>query len=973
MLLPVHNQSNHPLRLYWLRFTLLLAALLCLGTAGAADDARKGAPWPHQSADIQPDPNAIWGRLDNGMRYVLLPNATPKDRVSLRVLVSAGSLQERENERGLAHLLEHMAFKGSENLPAGDLVQYLERLGMAFGADTNASTSFESTVYKLELPSNSPDLLDRSLLVLREKADKLLIPAADLDKERGVVLSEKRLRDTASYRAYVAGLDFLLPGARATQRWPIGLDEVISTAPRERLLDFYHRYYTPSRITVIAVGGIDPAAFAALIHKHFDSFQAYGPEGQDPAPASLVRRGLETRLHYEPEGRTTVSLGVAKPYTAGPDTRARRAREINLYLADAVISRRLATLAQKPDAGFLGGIAQSDDFLGFAQIGVVLLDTQPDHWRKALGIAESELRRALTYGFTAAELDEQKRSLLSEYKEASQGASTRESPGLADNLVHDLTDNRVFTNPGQDLQEITQILAQASPDAAVHALRELWADNGPLVFVSGPVQLDGGEAAIAAAYQASRGQAVSPPADTAAVQFAYTAFGEGAPIVERRISDPIEVTQLRFGNNVRVNLKRTPFDANSILVAARIGGGRLDLPADRPGLKQLADSTFLAGGLAAHNIDDINRITAGHSVGLSFDVEDGAFVLSGSTVPADLQLQLQLMAAYVVAPGYRPEALERFRQGLPQLYQSLNRTPMGVMQRDVTRFLRDGDPRFGYPAQPALASLTLEDLRATLAAPLAHGYLEISLVGDFDMDAAIEAVTATFGSLPQRDATQKDYAAARKVHFPGARKLTTFSYDTVDPKAVAAVYWPTTDFSNVSEVRRLFVLAKALGNRVLERVRNEQGLTYSAQGDHAPSQAFPGFGFLYTIVDAPPGKALQIAEEMCAIGTAMYRDGISEDELERARKPLVNDLKRLLQTNGYMLSAIVSGSQENPDKLKRATTSVAELESLTVADLDKVARKYLGPEAALPVVIVPEKPAQPETARAMPRQAETVR
>ena len=197
----VHRESERRDALcHWLRFAFLLAALLCLGSAVRPTIPRKAAPWPHQNADIQPDPNVIWGRLDNGMRYVLLPNATPKDRVSLRMLVSAGSLMEREDQRGLAHLLEHMAFKGSENMPAGDLVQYLERLGMAFGADTNASTSFDSTVYKLELPSNNSDLLDRSLLVLREKADKLLIPAAELDKERGVVLSEKRLRDTAQYR-----------------------------------------------------------------------------------------------------------------------------------------------------------------------------------------------------------------------------------------------------------------------------------------------------------------------------------------------------------------------------------------------------------------------------------------------------------------------------------------------------------------------------------------------------------------------------------------------------------------------------------------------------------------------------------------------------------------------------------------------------------------------------------------------------
>jgi zinc protease len=954
------------MRLPALRLLALLAVLLF---AGAAARATQTAPWPHDTADLRPDPQAVWGRLDNGMRYVLLPNATPQDRVSLRMLIAAGSMMEREDERGLAHLLEHMAFKGTENMPAGDLVQYLERLGMAFGADTNASTSFDSTVYKLELPSNAPDLLDRSLFVLREKADRLLIPAAELDKERGVVLSERRLRDTPQYRAFKAGLDFLLPGTRVAERWPIGLESVIASAPRERLMDFYRRYYTPSRTTLVAVGAIEPAAFARLIRKHFDSFRAQAPEGEDPDPGSVRPRGLETRLHYEAEGRTTVSLATAQPFEPDPDTRPRRVREINQYLANAIISRRLATLAQKPDAGFLGGAARGNDFQRTATMAFVLLDTQPDQWRRALGVAETELRRALTYGFTPTELDEQKKNLLADFKEASRGAATRESPRLADELVDTLTEDRVFTSPDQDLREIEEILALVTPESALHALRALWADSGPLVFVSGPVELEDAQAAFAAAYRASRAQAVGPPADNAVAKFAYTDFGPRSAITEQRVTEVMQVTQLRFANNVRVNLKRTPFDVNSVLVSARIGGGRLDLAGGRPGIKQLADGTFLAGGLEAHSIDDINRITAGRTVGLDFDVEDDAFVLSGRTVPGDLAFQLQLMAAYIVAPGYRPEALERFRKGLPQLYQSLDRTPIGVMQRDVTRFLRDGDPRFGYPAQPALASLTLEDLRSALATPLANGYLEISLVGDFEMEAAIEALAATFGSLRERDAAKRNYGNAREVRFPDTRRLTEFSYDTVDPKALAAVYWPTTDFSNVTEVRRLYVLAKVLGNRVLERVRNEQGLTYSAQGDHAPSQAFPGFGFLYAVVDAPPGKARQLAEEMRAIGAAIHRDGITQDELERARNPVVSELKRLLQTNGYLLSAVIGGSQENPDKLTRSTTSVKELESLTVADLDQVARKYLRPEAALPVVIVPRAEPKPEAARADDRRA----
>ena len=170
-------------------FLLLLCAALLAAPALHAREIERRSAWPHETGDLPPDPAVTFGRLENGMRYVLMPNNTPRDRVSLRLLIDAGSLMESEDQRGLAHFLEHMAFKGTHNMPAGDLVQYLERLGMAFGADTNARTSFDSTVYQLELPSNDPQLLERSLFVLRETADRLLIPQAELERERGVILS----------------------------------------------------------------------------------------------------------------------------------------------------------------------------------------------------------------------------------------------------------------------------------------------------------------------------------------------------------------------------------------------------------------------------------------------------------------------------------------------------------------------------------------------------------------------------------------------------------------------------------------------------------------------------------------------------------------------------------------------------------------------------------------------------------------
>ena len=946
-----------PISRFWRYLLLLLTALLAAGGASARELDRRTA-WPHESSDLAPDPAVVWGRLDSGMRYVVLPNGTPKDRVSLRLLIDAGSLMEREDQRGLAHLLEHMAFKGSEAMPAGDLVQYLERLGMAFGADTNARTSYESTVYQLELPANDAQLIDRSLFVLREKADRLLVTDADLERERGVVLSEKRLRDTPQMRSIENNLSFVFPDTLVPQRMPIGLESVIGSAPRERLLEFYRAYYTPSRMTLVAVGGVDPAAFAQSLRKHFDSFQARGPEARNPELGEVREGGLKTHFHFEPDGRTSVALQVAKPLVLRPDVRARRVEEMNLYIAHAMLGRRLTTLAMQPGASFLSGGAHVDDFLGLARTGTLTITAQPEQWRAALSVAEQELRRALTHGFTAAELDEQRKTILAEFEERSRAASTRESPELADQLVQSLLDDQNFTSPAQDVEEVNRVMAAVTPQSAVQALRALWEGSGPLIFVGGPLVLDGPEAAIAQAYLASQAVAVAAPMENSIAEFAYRSAGAPPAIAERRVTEMLEITQLRFANNVRVNLKPTKFEANSVAVAVRFGGGRLELPRGKPGLEQLAESTFIAGGLSRHSLDELNRIIAGRSVGLGFDVEDDAFVLAGHTTPGDLELQLQLLAAYLSAPGYREEALERFRQGLPQLYKSLERTPMGVMQKDVVRFLRGGDARFGYPEQNVLAARTLAELRAALDEPLAHGYLEISLVGDFDLEPTIKAVAGTFGSLPMRAAAKPAYREAREVHFPSERSITAFAYDTSDPKALSAVYWPTTDFSRVSDVRRLFVLAKVLGNRVLERVRNVQGLTYTAQGDHAPSQAFPDYGFLYAIVDAPPDKARILVDEIAALGGDIYRDGVTQDELERARNPIVNELKRLLSTNSYLLSAIVSGSQEQPAKLMRAATSLNEVSSLTVEALNEAARTYLRPEAALPVVVVPRAPAE---------------
>jgi len=935
-----------------LRIALWALLTLIVVTPAAARVLADDSAWPQEQSDLKVDPSVSYGRLDNGMRYVLMPNDRPKDRVSLRLLVAAGSLMETPDQRGLAHFLEHMAFKGSQNLPAGDLVQYLERLGMAFGADTNARTSFENTVYQLELPNNTPELIGNSLMVMRETADRLLLLQPEVDKERGVILSEKRLRDTPDYRGYLANLSFLLPDTLITKRFPIGEEEVISRAPRDRFVDFYRTWYRPERLTLVVVGHFDKKQMEQAIHERFDSLRAQAPARADPDIGVIAPRGPGAQIYSDPDGQTRVSLQTVVYTDPGPDTRASRAQDIALYIANGIITRRLTSISLQGNSSILNGAAQWSDLLRFVRVGSVTVQCKPEQWKTALATAEQELRRALQYGFTAPELEEQKKNLVSYFEQQAKSAETRESPELANEIADHLSSFEVFTDPAYDLTELQRVLPEITAEKALASLRALWKDAGPLVFVNGAVSLPDPEPEILAALKSSQVQAVAAPANNTQDKFAYTTFGTPSPVTEQKTA-LLDVTQIRFGNNVRLNLKQTKYEANGILVGVRFGAGRLDLPLDRPGLKVLADNAFVAGGLGKHSLDDLNRIIAGHNVGLDFNVDDDAFTFAGRTTPADLQLQLQVLAAYFADPGYRPESLQRFRQGMGALYTNLTRTPGGVLQSDVSRFIHSDDPRFGYPPREQLEQRTLEELKAWLTPALARGYLEISIVGDFDPQAVIQAVAATFGSLPARDASKPAYTAQRQVHFPGARELKTFGFQSRDAKGYAVVYWPTTDFSQISEVRRLFVLAKVVEGRALERIRGSQGLSYAVQAAHAPSNAFPGYGVLYTLVDASPDTAQKLALQIREIAGEIANGSITQDELNRARNPIVNELKKLLMDNNYLMSAVVGSSQEQPQRLQRATTSVQELEALTVEQVQGVAKKYLQPTDGLPVVVVP--------------------
>ena len=512
-------------------FRLALAAFAACALAGPAPAQPTQDHWPQAASDLKPDPGVLFGVLPNGLRYAVMRNDTPAGVTSLRLRIGSGSLEETDAEQGLAHVLEHMSFKGSTHVPPGDMIKILERNGLAFGPDTNAQTEFTQTVYELDLPRSDPALIHTGLMLLRETAGNLLIEPKELATERGVVLSEERLRDTPDYRAFVAQLDLQAHGQRITQRLPIGKFDVIEHAPASVIRQYYEANYRPDRATVIAVGDFDPQVMVDKIKAMFSDWKPVGPETPAPDLGKVEKRGLTVNVVRVPGAQTMTDIAWVRPFDSAPDTVAKRRRETVETLALAVLDRRLSNLAHGEKPPFIGADVSFDNLLHSDKVADVEAASTPDGWRPALTAIEQSVRRLTTYGVSKGEIDREIAQMRADLTAAVAGEATRPSPQLAAALVDSVDDDKVFTSPNLNLADFDAAVKDITPAEVNAAARAIFAGSGPLVDLESPNDVD--TAAVMAAYQAARAEPVSPPVVEAPIAWPYTHFGTPAVVKSR--------------------------------------------------------------------------------------------------------------------------------------------------------------------------------------------------------------------------------------------------------------------------------------------------------------------------------------------------------------------------------------------------------------------------------------------------------
>lgn len=927
----------------FLRFlaAFTLAAACTSGLPAHADSP--SAPWPQTISDLPAEPGIRFGTLENGMRFAIMRNATPPGQAAIRFRIGAGSLDENDNQQGLAHFLEHMAFKGSTHVAGDEMIRILQRKGLAFGPDTNANTSYDETVYALDLPEVDADTLSTGLMLMRETASELTLDAGAFDRERGVILSEERLRDTPQYRAAIGVTNSLLAGQRVTMRSPIGKIDIISHAPVDLLRDFYHTNYRPERATLIVVGDVDPAAMEIEIRQRFSDWKAAAPAPQKPDLGPLKPKDESAEVITVPGGTTNVQIAWTRPYDTSPDTFAKRRAELIEDLGLLVLKRRLGAMASKGNAPFISAAVGSQDLFDSARLVVVMANCEPNKWQAALTALDQEQRRFQQFGADQAEVDREILEYRSLLQATAAGASTRTSTDVASMLASSVDDNQVFTSPAEDLSMFETMTKGVTAAEINQVLQHVFSGNGPQLVLQTAQSPQGGADDVRQVYDASRAVPVTAPSSAAAVVWPYTHFGASGAVVERHTVDDLGLTMVRFANGVRLTVKPTKLRANEVLVREDIGRGRLDLPNDRP-LAIWTSPAVVLSGTKAMDYQDMQKALAANIASIDFSVDDSSFQFDGRTRTEDLATQLQMMTAYTSDPAYRPEAFKRVQQAYLNNLDQYEATPGAIISRDFAGLVHSGDPRWTFPDRAQLSAAKPEDFEALFGGHISTGPIDITIVGDITADDAIRLTAETFGALPARpDNTSSD--DAKNVHFPmpTATPVTQTHSGRAD-NAAAIVAAPIGDM--LSDMQRGFtanVAGQIFENRLIDQFRIAEGATYSPQGDMDLSWEIPGYGYAYLYVETTPAKIDDFYALVDRIATDLRSNDVSPDELVRAREPIIETLKHQQQSNEYWIQYL-HRAQTDPRRLERIRDNLSGYGKVTAEDIRQFATTYFRPD-----------------------------
>ncbi len=929
-----------------------LAAMLGLGLAfpAAATETPPASAPPALTAQAIPyDPLIRRGVLPNGLRYAVMRADRPGKTLSLRLGIGVGGFDEADPDQGVAHFIEHMAFRSTRAFPDNAIDGAFSPRGVAFGRDHNAETGLFSTQFQLDLPTVDEDDSALGFTWLRNVADGVQFTPGAIAKEQGVVLAEKETDDDPERAAQEALLAFQTPGLRSSARVSVGDEAVLRGLTPARLQAFYDRWYRPDNAVVVVVGDLPLDTLEAKVRAAFSSWTGRGPDpAREPARQPDLAAGPAFFTRSDPA--LTASALVCRltpPDPRPPNTVGQLRTEALGLIWRSALNQRLTRLRTDPAASVIGAFVSAED--NRHDLRATCLEVIPllDSWRPALRAAQRELRRFAEAGPTDLEVETAIDDVRGHLRGDVTDAPNRTAAALASHILEQELDGEVASDPRQAIRAYDLAVEDISAADVRAAFARDWSGAGPMVSVLAPNAPD--KDALAQAWAATEREPPLPAyADGKTGAWAYD-FGKPGVVAKREVIPEGGFLRFTFRNGLVFNLKTTPFAKNGVYLAVRFGTGRREIEDQDYLAATFGADLFPMGGTGKHSFEDVGKILGEDARQFDITIADQGFYISGEETRPNLEQQMLSLAAYLNDPAFSSAADPHLRQAVEVLYRSGPSDPDRVASEALMKAIGMGEP-FILPPKSKFDGLNNAQIARILKPAITQAPLEVTLVGDISEQDAVPMIASALGALPPRIAAARPQADVRYLRFPpGPPVVVRAAHDGPTDKAVAEVVWPlyVAEPARRREEYSLQLLAAIMSDAVRHRVRGDLAKTYSPTvSSHLPDHADQGQ--LTAIVESYPADIDVLVDEIRLTAKRLAGGDITAEQLEAARAPILAAARRAMTSNRNWADGI-SGSSIDDTALRDVIAYPDLIASLTLADVKAAAARWLtqAPDVAI--------------------------
>lgn len=922
--------------------------LLALSFGGAQAQVQ-----PSPDDPLPMDPKVKTGTLENGLTYFIRENSRPENRAELRLAVNAGSVLETEDQRGLAHLLEHMAFNGTANFEKQELVEYLESIGMNFGPEINAYTSFDETVYMLQVPTDDPEILGTAFQILEDWAHQVSLEGEEIDKERGVVLEEWRLGRGAGARMLDQQFPVLFQGSRYAERLPIGTVEVLESFPHEAIRSFYREWYRPDLMAVVAVGDFDADQVEATVQEHFSRI----PTRENPPP----------RPYYDVPGHPETLFAIASDTEATSSQVAilhkQEVRDLNTLegyrkllaerLVTAMLNARLFELSQREEPPFAAAGTGQGRFVRtseFFQLGALVPDGGIQRGMEAL-LREAE--RVARHGFMASELEREKANLLRGLEQVYTDRENQRSSGYAGEYVNHFLQGEPI--PGIEFEyTAAQALFPTITTEDVNRIARGWiSEENRVIMVNAP-EKEGvavpTEADLAPVFREVLAAEIEPYEDTTPEQPLLDGIPAPGPVVSEDAIPEMGITEWTLSNGVRVVMKPTDFQEDEILVQAFSPGGYSLSPVEDHMSASNAGQVVAMGGVGSFSMVDLQRKLAGKAVEVSPSVGELTEGFSGRASPRDAETLFQMIHLYFTAPRKDETAFRALQSQMEAFLTNRSNSPQAAFQDTLLVTLSQHHPRARPMSMETFREIDLDEAYAFYRDRFADASdFTFVLVGAFEPLEIRSLVETYLGSLPDLDREEKwadlDMDPPTGVVEKEVRK-------GVEPQSTTQIVFNGSFEYTPQNRLGMRVLTHVLDTRLREVIREELSGTYGvtvrsnyAQDPEPTYSIQVGFG-------SDPERVDELVDAIFTEIRVLQKDGPSPEAIQAAREQERRTRETNLRENGWWVAQLRFAYQQETDP--RLLLDGSFLENVSPETVQRDANLWLDLENYVKVTLYPE-------------------